>query len=48
MPLAPAMGLAMEIGPALSYASTWMSLTSQDLRALVTAPAHRVCERGRC
>lgn len=31
MPLAPAMGLAMEAGPALAYAKAWMS-TSQRLR----------------
>jgi hypothetical protein len=37
MPLEGAMGLTMEIGPALDYAATWLS-TSPEVRSAVTAP----------
>jgi hypothetical protein len=39
LPLDRAMGLAMEIGPALDYAATWIS-TNPSLGALATAPAY--------
>jgi hypothetical protein len=45
MPLEGAMGLAMEIGPALDYAATSLS-TNQGLRALVTAPAYSFMGAG--
>jgi hypothetical protein len=38
MPLEGAMGLKMQVGPALDYSVTWLT-TNQRLRSLATAPA---------